>query len=91
MSVSRLARFMKGKEGKTAVLVGTVTDDHRLTSDMPKLTVVALRVTDGARARIVKAGGKHCGVVFQLSCISRQLVWLVSEAASFIHFSAVCG
>eukprot|EP00455_Lapot_gusevi_P010911 TRINITY_DN1499_c0_g1_i6.p2 TRINITY_DN1499_c0_g1~~TRINITY_DN1499_c0_g1_i6.p2 ORF type:complete len:145 (+),score=48.34 TRINITY_DN1499_c0_g1_i6:54-437(+) len=29
LSVSKLARLLKGKEGKTAVLVGTVTDDIR--------------------------------------------------------------
>jgi len=35
------------------VLVGTVTDDVRL-YDVPKLRVVALRVTETARARILK-------------------------------------
>lgn len=57
MSLSRLVRYMEGKEGKTAVLVGTVTDDIRLHS-VPKMTVVALRVTETARARIIKAGGE---------------------------------
>merc|ERR1711881_275938 len=47
----------KGKEDKVAVLVGTVTDDPRLL-EMPKLTVCALRFTETARARIVKAGGE---------------------------------
>jgi len=30
MSLNRVARYMKGKEGKVAVLVGTVTNDVRL-------------------------------------------------------------
>ena len=42
---------------KIAVCVSTVTDDNRLL-DVPKLTVCALRFTESARARIVKAGGK---------------------------------
>ncbi|KAI8589579.1 60S ribosomal protein L18 [Geranomyces variabilis] len=57
LSVSRLARFMQKKEGKIAVIVGTVTDDNRLLV-VPKLTVAALRVTRTARARIIKAGGE---------------------------------
>jgi len=57
LSVSRLARYVKGHEGKTAVVVGTVTDDPRMI-ELPKLSVCALRFTDGARARIIKAGGE---------------------------------
>eukprot|EP01134_Creolimax_fragrantissima_P001845 CFRG1845T1 len=57
LSVSKLTRFMKTKEGKTAVIVGTVTDDKRI-EKIPALTVCALRFTAGARARIVKAGGE---------------------------------
>ena len=48
---------MRGKEEKVAVIVGTVTDDKRLLV-VPKLTVVALKFTETARARIQKAGGK---------------------------------
>ena len=44
---------MKGKEGKTAVIVGTITDDARLL-DVPKLSVAALKVTATARARILQ-------------------------------------
>jgi large subunit ribosomal protein L18e len=59
MSLSRLAAQMKHKDGKIAVLVGTITDDNRLlTENVPKLTVAALRFTETARARIVKAGGE---------------------------------
>ena len=59
MSVSRLARYMSGKEGKIAVVVGTITDDVRLQPEkLPKLTVCALKYTAGARARILRAGGE---------------------------------
>ncbi|KAG8010019.1 60S ribosomal protein L18 [Nibea albiflora] len=59
IAVSRLIRKMKmaGRENKTAVVVGTVTDDVRI-QDIPKLKICALRVTDGARRRILKAGGQ---------------------------------
>jgi len=42
---------------RTVVAVATVTDDERLYA-VPKLTVAALRFTEAARARIIKAGGK---------------------------------
>merc|ERR1712146_653347 len=48
---------MENKDGKTAVVVGTVTDDKRQL-DVPKLSVCALRFTETARARILKAGGE---------------------------------
>merc|ERR1712211_136170 len=48
---------MANKEGKIACVVGTVTDDKRV-YDVPKLSVCALRYTEAARARIVKAGGE---------------------------------
>merc|ERR1712151_502733 len=38
-------------------VVGTVTDDKRM-YDAPKVTVCALRFTETARSRIVKAGGE---------------------------------
>ena len=57
LSLSKLAKFMAGKEDKVAVLVGTVTDDVRL-HEVPKLRVAALRFTETARARIAKAGGE---------------------------------
>ena len=46
-----------GYRDRIAVIVGTVTDDIRLL-EVPKITVAALRFTETARARIVKAGGK---------------------------------
>jgi len=57
LSLSKLAKFMEGKEDKVAVIVGPVTDDVRL-FDVPKLRVAALRFTETARARIIKAGGE---------------------------------
>lgn len=59
VSLSRIARAQKlqGAESKTVVVVGTVTDDNRL-FEVPKVTVAALRFTEGARARILKAGGE---------------------------------
>lgn len=57
ISLARVVRFMKkpGREGLTAVVVGTITDDQRIW-EVPKLSVCALRVTGKARARILKAG-----------------------------------
>lgn len=57
ISVSKIARYMTKQDGKTAVVVGTVTDDIRLT-ELPALKVCALRFTETARARIVKSGGE---------------------------------
>ncbi|CAK0870177.1 unnamed protein product [Prorocentrum cordatum] len=57
LSISKLSKLMEGKDGKVAVLVGTITDDKRL-YEVPKLTVCALRYTETARARILKAGGE---------------------------------
>lgn len=48
---------MKNQEQSTAVVVGTVTDDKRLLQ-VPKFKLCALRVTESARVRILKAGGE---------------------------------
>nr|GEV95370.1 60S ribosomal protein L18-2 [Tanacetum cinerariifolium] len=57
ISLSRLVRYMSGKDEKIAVVVGTVTDDVRV-DEIPCMKVTALRFTETARARIVKAGGE---------------------------------
>ncbi|CAD5196854.1 unnamed protein product [Musa acuminata subsp. malaccensis] len=65
ISLKRLITFMNGKVGpfissldnKIAVIVGTVTDDKRV-YEVPALKVTALRFTETARARILKAGGE---------------------------------
>ncbi|KAJ3336449.1 60S ribosomal protein L18, partial [Gonapodya sp. JEL0774] len=67
LSLSRLAYLMQGKDGKTAVLIGSVTDDDRLEqAQIPKLSVAALRFSQTARARIVAAGGE-CLTLDQLA------------------------
>jgi len=57
MSIARLIRKMKGQEDKIAVVVGTITDDNRIFA-VPKMTVVALHVSEKARERVLKAGGE---------------------------------
>jgi len=58
LSIARLVRNMKkaGNADKTVVCVGTITNDIRI-FDVPKMTICALRVTEKARERILKAGG----------------------------------
>jgi len=57
ISISRISKFMKGKEDRFAVVVGPVVDDTRVLN-VTKLNVAALRFTESARARITKAGGQ---------------------------------
>ena len=58
VSLSRIAsNVTESHQGKTIVVIGTVTDDNRLLT-VPKLSVAALRFTATARARIEKAGGE---------------------------------
>merc|ERR1712216_260611 len=57
LSLSKLAKFMRGKDGKMAVIVGTVTDDVRMLEAPKNLRICALRVTESARARILANGG----------------------------------
>lgn len=45
------------QEDKIAVVVGTVTDDIRV-YDVPAIKVAALKFTETARTRILKAGGE---------------------------------
>jgi large subunit ribosomal protein L18e len=60
MSLERVARLYKARSSKDnmiAVVVGTITNDLTL-MDVPKLRICALRVSDNARERIIKAGGE---------------------------------
>jgi large subunit ribosomal protein L18e len=64
VSLSRIFKTLSKKDAKkqdrlnrTVVTVGTITNDARLLT-IPKLTVVALRVTESARKRILAAGGQ---------------------------------
>lgn len=58
VSLSRIVgQTSHGQEGKTVVVVGTITDDNRLLQ-VPKLSIAALRFTATARARVLAAGGE---------------------------------
>lgn len=57
IGLARVAKEMKGKDGKVCVAVGTITDDNRLV-EVPKLRICALRFTQSCRDRITKAGGE---------------------------------
>jgi large subunit ribosomal protein L18e len=59
VSIQRLVKAAnrKNAEGKTLVVVGTITDDRRI-NEVPAMTVCALRFTQSAQNRIVNAGGK---------------------------------
>merc|ERR1712176_328797 len=65
IGLHRLAKYMSKKDGKTAVIVGKVTDDVRMLT-CPKLSVCALSFTENARKRIVAAGGE-CITLDQLA------------------------
>eukprot|EP01087_Luapelamoeba_hula_P005233 TRINITY_DN15306_c0_g1_i1.p2 TRINITY_DN15306_c0_g1~~TRINITY_DN15306_c0_g1_i1.p2 ORF type:complete len:188 (-),score=16.55 TRINITY_DN15306_c0_g1_i1:87-650(-) len=58
LSLSKVVRFTKGnRENRIVVAVTTITDDARVVK-VPKLSVCALRFTEGARNRIVSNGGE---------------------------------
>ncbi|OCH95892.1 60S ribosomal protein L18 [Obba rivulosa] len=60
ISLSRIVKETANatdRDSKLIVIVGTVTDDIRLT-EVPKLSVAALRFTAAAKERILKAGGE---------------------------------
>ncbi|ELK12168.1 60S ribosomal protein L18 [Pteropus alecto] len=59
LSLSRMIQKMKipGGEGKTAVVLGTITDDVRV-QEVPTLKVCALRVSSRSQNLILKAGDK---------------------------------
>merc|ERR1712174_187496 len=57
IGLHRLSKYMSKKEGKTAVIVGKVTDDVRML-ECPKMSVCALGFSENARKRIVAAGGE---------------------------------
>ena len=56
LSLRHLAKYTKGKEDKTAVVVGNILDDPRQV-EVPKIRVAALKFSETARERIEKAGG----------------------------------
>ncbi|XP_031513599.1 uncharacterized protein LOC103878946 [Papio anubis] len=64
---------LPGRENKTAVVVGTITDDVRV-QEVPKLKVCALRVTSRARSRISEQGAR--------SSLSTGWPWTPPRAAA---------
>lgn len=56
LSLRHVAKYLKGKTGKTVVIVGSVLDDARL-QEVPQFQLCALHVSESARSRIVEAGG----------------------------------
>lgn len=59
ISLSRLVKIAdtEEKKAKILVIVGSVLDDERMMT-VPKLRVCALKFSESARAKIVKAGGE---------------------------------
>lgn len=59
ISLSRLVKIAdtEEKRAKIMVIVGSVLDDERMMT-LPKLRVCALKFSESARAKIVKAGGE---------------------------------
>ncbi|KAF9004817.1 60S ribosomal protein L18 [Cyathus striatus] len=60
ISLSKIAKETEktpDRDSKIIVQVGTVTDDIRLT-EVPKLTIAALRFTHAAKERILNAGAR---------------------------------
>lgn len=59
MSISKLAKIADTEEklSKIIVLVGNVLDDERMIV-VPKMRVCALKFSEDARRRILKAGGE---------------------------------
>ena len=53
VSLSKIVRHLPGDDDTIVVAVTTVVNDPRL-FDVPKMTVCALRVSESARARILK-------------------------------------
>ncbi|KAJ1680188.1 60S ribosomal protein L18 [Spiromyces aspiralis] len=70
VSLSSIVRYSKSQPNSIVVVVGSVLDDERLL-EVPKLTVAALRFSQTARARIVKAGGE-CLTLDQLAVRSPE-------------------
>jgi len=57
LSLGRVIRATKKRPNDTVVCVGTVTDDVRFLN-VPPIKLCALRVTEGARRKILKNGGE---------------------------------
>lgn len=75
------------QDDKIAVLVGTITDDVRL-YEVPKMTVVALRVTETARARILAVRTPLCGALIGGACCQRQLLPAAPRVQQLENFTS---
>ena len=56
LSLRHIAKYLKDKQDKTVVIVGSVLDDARL-EVVPRFQLCALHVSESARTRILAAGG----------------------------------
>ncbi|XP_039131421.1 60S ribosomal protein L18-3-like [Dioscorea cayenensis subsp. rotundata] len=61
ISFCRLIKFIDGKNDNIVVNVGTMTDDKRV-YEVPAMKVTALRFTETAKARILKAGEARANI-----------------------------
>lgn len=77
--------MLNGCRDKIVVAVCTVTDDARFL-EVPKMTVAALRFTEAARAKIVKAGGK-CLTLDQLIMTAPTGKFLVPDLFNQVEFA----
>ena len=96
MSLSRLIKITKNsdKRENIIVLVGNVLDDERHL-EVPKLRVCALKFSEQARKRILKAGGE-CLTFDQLAKIAPEgkKTWLVRgkrKREALKHFRGLRG
>lgn len=87
ISLSRLAKYVKGKEDKTAVIVGTVTNDVRFL-DVPKLTVCALKFTADARYFLPSFLYLFISIVF--FCFSLFLKYFIFFRARIVKAGGEC-
>ncbi len=70
------------------MLVGTITDDVRL-FEVPKLTVVAMRVTETARARILGVSSLSTARICCNCCLAVHAG--LKQSAYFPYFFKVLG
>ena len=96
MSLSRLIKITKNsdKRDNIVVIVGAVLDDERHL-EVPKLRVCALKFSEQARKRILKAGGE-CLTFDQLAKIAPEgkNTWLVrgkKKRVALTHFRGFRG
>ncbi|KAF6134822.1 hypothetical protein GIB67_002223 [Kingdonia uniflora] len=96
ISLSRLIRFVKGKEGKIAVIVGAVTDDTRV-YEVPALKVLCIEGGKARREKLVNLMGvKMVGYPYLMMSGEKENTRFSSEAQknpreAVKHFSKAPG